>query len=649
MSLRHLHLLSLARCRIFLPPKFIVDRLPDCLTYLDVSYTGGWWINLLADSDTFLWGRMRGLRVLKAAGKTLDLPTAIHILSQLGHQLWSIDFSDNDLGDSLITVLYDFAVDCVPLRRFYSSRFFEIEGKLSTTATPGVYALLESEFSAKFNHPDRYLTDSPLYTPNDGMDGSVTTARDDSSRYARLTGQEPIRGDSADDVIKVLSAASDPAASMAPVRSSSILLTQKRVTHLHLNALPLTTDAVECLLGNNTRFIEHFECDQVTQLLPIPKPNKLYAVTGIIHIFRPVYLPNLRVLKIHHSLVTNVPTLRNVPGQDLENVWRSETVFSKKNDLAFPQLFVPDMNPRLVSLTLSHIPQHSTGIVTARLVDFIKLAAAQECNIERLRASTPRRGPTLLPGLRRILLEFEPDASGELQSMDNAEDLHEAIEAFTSVSESAWSTSSHVPPPPPTKRMRPAGVASSSNNTPIVPIFEQPTPKPCEQRLTGGPFTQIVDGEYYDIRDPSNPELTTARVWIGSGILDASNPPAVNAYMRNLSCDVDRITWRMHRRTSASHIAAGAPPNVHIFYQAWHLIMLPPQHDLSLKPSVEELKAMENVIEGIKTFRRGAEKSYKAALLKGNETDVGDHGHWKGKLEVAFPWGRTPPPTDFGS
>lgn len=701
--LQHLGLLSLAHCPVLLPLKLFHAGALAGLTYLDLSYTSGWARSLLLECNSFTVQNLPNLRILKLAGKALDAPTADSVLRAFGHQLWGIDLScNNKLGDDLIPILVKSAVACHRSARLQSARFFPVEGTLMPApVVPGTYFVKESDFSAEFNHPDRYLADAPLYTAEYASDGNSLVQPENRTR---LKGQESVRGDSATDLIKILAGGPDDDIPVAPEIGISGPVTGA-ITHLHLNGLTLRSRAVGKLLENNAGWIEHFECDRA-RYLPLVDGNQdwlhetpllydstmLYGFPGAAHLFRPVYQSNLRVLKIHHSLVTNVPTLSAGTARVLENTWLSEMVFCKQNDLAFPQLFSPDMNPRIYSLTLSHIPRHSTGVVTDRLIHFLKLAAAQEQNIERTKAAMPHRGPPVLRGLRHIRLEFEPDASSELASIDSSEDVSEAMEAFTSFSESAWDLPSLLSSPPARKRSG-ASVTSSSVPIPKRPSELPPSQTiivPSEERLFGGPFDQVVEGQYYAVRHrlasnndneveaDDKEDVFETRVWIGSGVIRPDNPPAINAYMRNLAAAAaaaavasddnknddggskrgNHLLLRDFAPASPSHVAAGAPAGSYLFWRAWDQMLVPARRELRRRPGMAALRGMGDVLEGIKAFRSGTRGKYHAMLAKkGNSgggggggvassssssADGGEgHGYWTGKLEIDFPHGRT--------
>lgn len=662
----HLRLLSLAHCQVLLPLNFFSEGTLASLSYLDLSYTSGWARSLLGGPTSFVTYNLPNLRVLKLAGKSMDNADAENILNAFGHQLWSIDLSCNKLHDNLIPILTQSAIASEHWARLQSDQFFQVEGTLEPAErVPWAFFVKESSHSASFNHPDRYLADTPLYTVNHESDDISSWGQ--RGNRARLKGNEPMRGDLVNDMIKILAGSPNedvvPTPEIAPPAGLP-----GTITHIHLNGLDLSLKSVEYLLRKNAGWMELFECDQA-RYLPVAGgiddfssgasrswrgPRTLYGFPGAAYLFRPVYQSNLRALKIHHSLVTNVPTVSDKNARVFENAWRAETVFCKQNDLAYPQLLTPDLNPRLCSLTLSHIPRHSTGLVIARLINLLKLAATQEQDIARTRKSIPPRGPPVVCGLRHIRLEFEPDASRELASIENGEDVNAAMDAFASFSQSTWdsslSISSTLPPKPshPQSNSRVGSMCSSASITPGDPDKYENKPGPSGGRLTTGPYEKIVRDEFYEVKCPYATETDqTVWVWIGSGIISAHNTSSVNAYMRILaacSSDSRHSLMRDFAPLTPSHIAAGVPAERrynYIFHRAWDRILVPSPRDIARKPTMAELRGMKDVLEEMKAFRMETRKRYQLALSHGRGGNEHLHGHWTGTLEIDLPLPRT--------
>lgn len=637
---RRLTLLSMAHTVVGIPLNAFWRGALQGLVYLDMSYTR---IKALLPDPRFLsTHELPHLRILKLAGVVVGIDTIVALLERFGHQLWSIDLSFNTLRDELVNTFISFFRQALrDLPKLRSDQFSSVEGTLSPVAGCLVN---ESSFSADFNHPDRYLADPPVYTAESEVDPGLPSQY---QRRARLRGTEPICGDSADDMIAVLASGPDGRISSLPETGDRISTTGP-ITHLHLNGLRVHLKRVGLLLATAGGSLEHFECDRAKYFplderdakpLRWPVSLVLYGFPGVAYLFRPVFQSNLRVLKIHHSLVTNVPTISTYPLRVLENAWRSEIVFYKYNELAYPQLFSPDMNPRLYSLTLSHIPRRSTGVVIDKLVHFLKLAAVQEQNIERAGASVPRRGPQVLRGLRHIRLEFDPDNRDEIESFDSGEDVSKAMESFASFSESTWDSQASQ-----TRRNSMEGsIESFTPNPPSSRPSEQGAIAPFEERLRGGPYVDGNDREYRiaQSRDFLTDETCLVRIWVGSGVISSDNPPAVNAYMRILAADEQREFMQDFAEATPGHIAAGVPTNSWIYIKAWQQILFPSPEDLARKPTIADLRGMKDVLEEIKSFRAETRQKYHAELDKGRGNGAANHEYWKGELEIDFPFGRT--------
>lgn len=371
----------------------------------------------------------------------------------------------------------------------------------------------------------------------------------------------------------------------------------------------------------------------------------LFGIPGAAYLFRPVISSNLRVLKVHHSLVTNIPTIACRSTDVLAELWLAETYLRERLDLAYPQTYVPDMNPRLYSLTLCMIPRHSTGAVTKRLINFLKLAARQEQMIEKVRASTPLRGPPVLEGLRHIRLEFESEAKHEIASLDDEDDeldagalLNRGEETFSFFSQSSWDQpSSSVSSKVLGKRvtscrvMRPAQASKAGNN-------ETETPAP--EKLDCAPFNQ-AQNEHIDVTiKPANTrdKEVVLPVWVGTGVISPANPPAVNEYMRNL-CDPAMVGADGVTAATPYHVVAGVPAGSLIFHRAWDAMLLPTVEEIR-RPSKAALRGMKDVLGEIKAFRLEARRRFAEMEAARVGTGAGEHEHehehWKGNLVVAL-------------
>lgn len=652
VSLEKIHLISIANCGTSLPARFFGDQWLSGLVYLDMSNTPG----TLGNQGALIPHDLPNLRILKLSGKHLTDSTAGAIVRAFGTQLWSLDMSKNGLSDDFLSMLLEYSLPTYSNARLQSNDHFSVEGQLRTVyangrsrVNRGPCFIDESEWSATFSSADRYLADPPVYGT---INGDSTGEQGQVTVRGRTRGRERIKGDSAQDAVRVLAGVQGedlPDALHPQHQRLHWPPPQAGTTHLHLNELSLSASAVKCFLRDSPGYIEHFECDRTS--LPshhtsvwqskapyLSKAATLYALPGAAYLFRPVVSSNLRVLKVHHSLITNTPTLESRSTGDLTNLWVAETYMREQLDLAYPQTYVPDMNPRLYSLTISMIPRYSTGIVAHRLINFLRLAALQEQGIEVTRALLPFRGPPVLQGLRHVRLEFEPDAKDELDSLDNGNDeldsealLEQEGEAFSFFSESAWGPS----PSPVKSSVKKQAVEAAGPGDADIEVNVSST---AEEKIDTYPFNKAKEEQVSFTLNPGGdndqaPKLVS--VWVGSGIISPENPPAVNEYMRSVCHAANREDVCP---ATPCHVAAGVPAGSFIYGRAWDSIMLPAANAELRLPTKAELRGMEDVVARVKAFRLESRREF--AALDAGRRKLGGHDYWRGRLELVLPQGR---------
>lgn len=656
-------------------PNIFLQQALGGLVYLDLSYTRGW-AHELQHARGFAQENLPNLRVLKLGHMALDSRTVMRVLYDFPHQLWSLDVSGNKLNDDVLHSLRLLGVRCGVNFRLQHDSHFEVEGKLRRSdIADNVSFVDETESSANFSHPLRYYADPPNYSAENEEEH-----RSQPFKSHRLVGTERIRGDSVDDAITVLAGgAHDPVPITAewPSRVPSL----GGLTHLHMNGLQVSLKGIQSLLVESSGYIEHFECDQA--LFPLPSHierrdwlskvpwlstgTQLSGFFGSAYLFRPVISSNLRVLKIHHSLVTNVPSVISKSTSALENIWVAEKFFHDPIDLAYPQTYVPDMNPRLYSLTLAHIPRYSPGIIAKRIINFLKLLAAQEQAIEQTKKRTPLRGPLVLRGLRHICLEFEPDAHQQMADLNTEDDVDAALDEFSTFtfSDKAWEEDAVVTPTEsinqPGRHSSSIQSISSSTMTAAPPTTQQlPPPPPSIPTTPNGRYDvfpyNTTETEYLPFA--LTPEQNPLNVWIGNGTPTApSNTPAVNAYMRNLTLFNGRYARPSSTSSGSSiisatpcHVAAGVPPGSYVFGDAWHRLALAPNDDdddktmMIKRPTKAELAgSMRDVLKEIKEFRLASREVYARLVQSGGggkeeeeTSEVGQHEYWKGRVEISL-------------
>lgn len=411
--------LSLAGCDNPVPMALFETPYFWRLVYLDLSELPGSMYSLLTQSN--FAAQLFSLRVLKARWREMDDETAIYLFSSFASRLWSLDLTGNRLSDLSLTSLLDIA-SFVPL---HSATHFDREGQLILpidvgSDTYGAFRFVdESPQSAIFKHPDRYLVDAPAYVQvaDSSPSGDAAPLRDN--------GRDPPREDGADDIYRALTGSVD---GLPPEEHDLRHLANPysgRLTHLHLSGNGLTVNGVGKFLRLSGGNFQHL--DFGAPMLPLVRPpprgyalpatSKVRAFVGMAHLVRPVWSANLRTLRAHHSFVTGVPTVDGPAESRAGGVLRlafAEELLAPRVDRAFPQRWMPDMNPRLWSLTLMRIPRWSSGAVVDRLVEFLKALGRQARDVRAARRAATagsRRSPGVVSGLRVLRLEFDEQPS----------------------------------------------------------------------------------------------------------------------------------------------------------------------------------------------------------------------------------------------
>jgi len=635
-------MLSIPHCQTRLAVTFFASPYLQNLVYLDVSDTPGSLKSALLQS-TLSPTNLPSLRILKAQGREMDDGTAILLLRKFKEQLWSLDLSRNRLTDAVIGDILDF---CSPPNTLRSDGHFDVEGKLVLvpkvgSSTFGPFGFLhESDWSRDFTHPHRYMTDAPIYTRE-----AYRAWQEDWT--LRHDGRARIRGDSADDIKQVLSGTTEsPCTDPEEARHHDVCANQGGITHLRLNGNTLSAAGVGRLIRSSPGQLRHFECSSVSapelrQALPpgLAKNARFSGVLGAAHLFRPVFSPDLQALRIHHSLVTLVPTLETDNLVTMANLWLAETFIRERVEMAYPQAFVPDMNPRLYSLTLTNIPRYSVGHVAKKLIAFLRAASIQERAIQDAKLSSSRRSPTMLRGLRHIRLEFEPDPTEELghsldsEDLDPEQSINLSSKEFSFFGDLGWGSTPEqstpaTPQPPPPARHSDARTESKPR-TPDSARLYPPPPGETPQHVS---HTWSWNGNF-----------VTVPVWIGSGVsvgvvgIAPHGPPhrAVDEYARLLQ---QHPSLRANAGpASPSHVAAGVPAGSYIFYAAWDAMLRPPPDEVH-KPARADLAAMRDVVVAVKEYRAGTRAAFEAAgsAAEGPPRLGAPHYHWTGKLEVSL-------------
>ncbi|KAL7943794.1 hypothetical protein V8C42DRAFT_328461 [Trichoderma barbatum] len=408
---RTLRMLSLVNCTYGVAPTLISPHnLPE-LVYLDMSGTG------LPIPHQTLELPLPRLRILKL--RRNGIRVGEQYFNVLDRRLWSLDLSDNKLSDCAIPSLLSL-ID--PGRQLRTSQYEATEGVVQPWMDFGIYppimCLQEGQHSTDFVPGERYQIDAPPFD-------ALSNGEQDAATSVRSDGSVSIRPDTLEGVLYLLSLDDGVAATDHLPGSIGI-------THLHLSGNEFSATAIESLLCSSNGQIEHFDCDGVRLYPPAQhfgcdsascrefyhsNPNictsssiKMYGFSGLSQIFRPAWCSNLRSLRIHHSFVTNIPTLK-IPGYGaIECMHLAEKQLLPGLDWAYSLGFLPGMNPRLQSLTLTCVPRHSFGPLVRRLTFFLRLLGLQEHTISTMNkaeASNPGRPVRMVSGLRHLTLEME--------------------------------------------------------------------------------------------------------------------------------------------------------------------------------------------------------------------------------------------------
>ncbi|KAK3990530.1 hypothetical protein QBC44DRAFT_358408 [Cladorrhinum sp. PSN332] len=627
-------LLSMAQCQVQVPTAFFASPFLRNLVYLDVSDMPGSLKGPLVQ-QTLSPANLPGLRILKAQGREMDDSTASLLVKAFKEQIWSLDLTRNKVTDRLLGDLHYFSFPTERLRGGH----IEVEGGLEYPAGQGTssfgrfFFIKESEWSKTFAHPGRYFVDSPEYT----YDGSGL-APEAPNNNVRLDGRVRARKDSADDIKFALSGGPGCLPpSGEDVLDLEVCQSYHGITHLYLNNNNISSTALVSMVMRSPGQLQRLECDAT--LLDINEnawpdwfgsaSSASATVSGILgaaHIFRPVFSSNLQTLQIHHSLVTQLVTLDLHHLPTMTCLWLAETFLLPRAELAYPQAFMPDMNPRLRSLTLTHLPRWSTGPVIDKLVAFLKLAALQEAEIERSKSRT-RRGPATVEGLRHVRLEFDPDpledaySDGEDSDELDPEELIRLAAKEFSFFGGSWDASF-----PPEKKIKSKSVATdearhSAAPSAVASSASEPRHDQDDEsvRLISSSDSAPLFASsplYYD----GTWNGSEFKVQVFAGFEDAAkNTPAVKEYVK--------ILWECPelledlQPASACHVAAGVPEGSYIFEAAWMAMLT---KDVKIrKPTKKELReGKKDVIEEIRRFRMATRSDGRAGVHYGGALEV---------------------------
>ncbi|KZZ98286.1 hypothetical protein AAL_02804 [Moelleriella libera RCEF 2490] len=606
----NLKALSIANCARQLPTTFYTAPSLQSLIYLDASNLPGSILPLMR--TTYL----PSLRILKLQGREIDDTSFRHLTDRFRRQLWSLDVENNNITDHVIQNLYDY---CIPVSQLRTAAHKQVEGTMMFSAggseTYGPFSIIdESDLSACFSHPERYFVDAPSYTVQPDTVVPETHRR-------RTDGSVQVRNDTVNAALQVL-LKDDDCSHLEDYQQSA------GITHLRLSKTQLSAFGVQKLLRLSGGHIEYLSCE-CPMALPIdgnyrkawPPRASLRGMLGSAQWLRPAVSSNLRALRLHHSIVTNIPTLDMDGLSQVSRYFLAETVLRQRADVAWPEMFIPDLNPRLYSLTLTCVPRRSTGPLTARLIQLLKLLSIQERSIQDVtRSITTRHGPKVLKGLRYLRLEFEPDnlVDDDLsRSMElNAEELMASGEKlFSFFDDGRPSTAStKVCSPEDTHRQRP-------ENRRQTAVTDEPSAN-----------SEKIWPDFVPHHDAWNGIPSTVQVWVGHASPDQSD--VLRCY-RQLVLEFgvrDGVG-----PATAAQIQAGAPQDCLIYHVAWTAAIMPRKMK---PPTLVELSGMRDVIDALRTYRANGRAIYlqhmELARTSGCPSQLGGpHYFWTGRLEIS--------------
>ncbi|KAI1751160.1 hypothetical protein F4782DRAFT_531680 [Xylaria castorea] len=607
-----LELLDLDRCRQELTPKLFCSQLFHDLVYLDISYIPGSLRSAIQSSLNPT--HLPELRALKVQGREIDDTTARLLFQTFRLQLWSIDLSDNKLTDDSVDALL---AHCFSSFSFHNDAHFEVEGKVVVPKDLGSHQygpfefIQESSHSTSFTHPERYLADPPIYAHRDDQ------VEPQEWQTVRSDGTSAPRHDDAGSVKEMLL---ENALFQTNTMIRNLHLPRGGLTHLYLNRNSFTANGIGRLLRLSSGRLEHFDCDSCPYTTPVTSSDEgrqqlnVAGIFGLSHIFRPVFSSNLRSLRVHHSLVTQVPGII-ADGLPLATAHRlSETVLFKRVSRVYPQRFVPDMNPRIASLTLTNIPARSVGPVIEQLTSLLDLASSQQKAMRQARLGMNGRHTTMLSGLRRLRLELDPDFSDDGSDSSTGHDLDydklldPGDDDFGNGAFSFFEDTKRTKLNQPSAGRRAARDELRHANTEQYSQWKS-------GRLKSSPYSDTKSHYINYYEEASNSwtgNVFSVPVWIGPGTIGPH--AAVNEYMWNLQ---DAKLRTNIGPATPDHVAAGVPALTYIFYAAWDTMIFP-----------------KNLATAMNNSGTDPLRDVAAAIKEHRVRTKGTPHHWDGKIEL---------------
>ncbi|TLD25185.1 hypothetical protein PspLS_06247 [Pyricularia sp. CBS 133598] len=596
-------LLSIAGSNTELPASYFVAEYTRSLVYLDISQVPG---SLRTPATTGAFGSrtLPCLRVLKARGRELGDAGVKALCTAFGRQLWSLDVSCNNITDAGLAAII---TCCVPNLSFWSDTHYDAEGKVTILQSSETHEarpfmiIEESDLSASFCHPERHFADSPAYEQS----GNVVQ---------RPNGLATLLHDGPDDLLRFIAggAGEDVAPDMVEEVMASRQCRGLGLSHLAIRENRITQAGVERMIQMCRGNLEYFECDMTLMRTRLNlfspyyhRQSRLYGFLGSSWLLRPVVSSSLRSLYLHHSIVTQVPTITMSGSKEssLADAWLAEVMLLPRAELAWPgNGFVPDMNPRLTSLTLTNLPRRSAGPLVKKLKHFLRLLYEQEQAIEStsralLMESASPRTSVMLKGLRHLRLEF--DLYSDHVTFDESPDDDKGMP----VDMDADTEADMDQPPPEFSFFHTWGPETPPSRT-GTPRRPSPSPsRPGEDQITvnhpaprapgrtppiapNGGDPEDIGQETLNLSLDHNGAFTTSRlvpgvsVWVGPKCFfhgsgndgEHTHHPAITEYVRNVK---NRTLLRIGvGPATPPQVQAGVPHGVYLFQGAWDAILL---------------------------------------------------------------------------
>ncbi|TFA98716.1 hypothetical protein CCMA1212_009474 [Trichoderma ghanense] len=577
------------------------------------------------------------LRILKMCRKQLTDYRWETWAMLLHLRLWSLDISDNELTDEAVLNLTELIDVHNHLR---TTDRFASEGMLERWHPSGAheqYILRESTLSPVFLPGPRYLIDAPPINNPEGADDP-----DASWTQVRADGSAPVRPDTLDGVLDLLSR---PGVSGA----TEHLPGRRGITHLHISGNRLTAAGIQELLVHSEGHLELFDCERMLFFPPRRKTTKTYppslkaprlyvssamrmsGLPGLGHLFRPVYSSNLRVLRIHHSLVTNIPTLTMDGLRSIECAYLAEKCVFPRLEEAYMLPFLPDMNPRLQSLTLTCVPRYSFGPLICRLAFFFRFLSLQAEALSTLTKKFQAEGGRplrLVSGLRHVALELEPRMAEEPLDLD-VEKLMASGEAPFSFFDSPLTESSKAKPKQP-RTIDLWRETPDPSEAPPVKLVRHDTREGDNTMSLNQPNRSDPERQVWVLYSNKTnisgvTHTTNSVVWAGNGW---SPNPVIRKYNHLV------VNYRLQEGVGPATMhqtRAGAPVGCLLFHTTWLFAAMP--QTLELPPDVDSQKKLDVAAELRQRWCRTQEDYQRAKERFPNR----QYFTWDGKFEVIDP------------